>query len=390
MKNNDYEINHIKVLDGIRALAILIVVWFHFWQQSWIIPIIGKINLDFIPRYGFLLVDMLILLSGFCLFLPYAKSMVYKMEIPDTKKFFINRIARIIPSYLVSMVVSIIFIVILSTNIPVSFFIKDTITHLTFTNNLFADTLISTNYMVVLWSVALEIQLYLIFTFLAKRFMKHPIITYVFTVVFGIICTLIINSIITNNNISFWVNNTLTFIPVYANGMLGAWLYIKYTKNKQRSIIKDIVFTIISIITMIIYRKICLNIGGTIYELQSFQINYRYLLSCLFLIFMISTIMSHKIYRYLFENKFMKFIAIISFNLYIYHQFIAVKLKDFRIPFWEGDVPPNMTGDTKWQWTYFIYCIVVSLFVAAVMTYLVEKPSSKWIKNKFERKKIKE
>ena len=381
MKNKDYEIDHIKVLDGIRALAIIIVVWFHFWQQSWIIPIIGRVNLDFIPRYGYLLVDMLILLSGFCLFLPYAKSMVYKEKVPDTKKFYINRIARIIPSYLVSMVISIIFIIILSTNIPVSFFIKDTITHLTFTSNLFKDTLITTNYMVVLWSVALEVQLYLIFPFLAKKFIKHPIITYIMTVTFGILCTVLIKLIITNENVSFWVNNTLTFIPVYANGMLGAWLYIKYTKNKNRNIKKDLVFTIISIITVVIYRKICINLGADIPLIQSFQISYRFLLSCLFLIFMISTIMSHKIYRFLFENKFMKFIAIISFNLYIYHQFIAVKLKELRIPFWEGDIPPNMTGDKKWMWTYFILCIVISIVVAIIMTYLVEKPCAKRIKN---------
>ena len=70
MKNDNYEINHIKVLDGIRALAIMIVVWFHFWQQNWIQPMIGSINLEYLPKYGFLFVDMLILLSSFCLFLP--------------------------------------------------------------------------------------------------------------------------------------------------------------------------------------------------------------------------------------------------------------------------------------------------------------------------------
>ena len=42
----DYEIHHIGVLDGIRALAVLVVVWFHFWQQSWIMPHIGDVSLD--------------------------------------------------------------------------------------------------------------------------------------------------------------------------------------------------------------------------------------------------------------------------------------------------------------------------------------------------------
>ena len=31
--------SHVGVLDGVRAAAILIVVWFHVWQQSWISPV---------------------------------------------------------------------------------------------------------------------------------------------------------------------------------------------------------------------------------------------------------------------------------------------------------------------------------------------------------------
>ena len=135
MKNNDYEVSYIKVLDGIRALAIIIIVWFHFWQQSWIFHHIGKVNLDFIPRYGYLLVDMMILLSSFCLFLPYARSMIYHEDIPNTKKFYQNRAIRILPSYLLSMVIAIIFMIISNKNVSLSFFIKDTLTHLFFVYN---------------------------------------------------------------------------------------------------------------------------------------------------------------------------------------------------------------------------------------------------------------
>ncbi len=30
--------SRIGVLDGIRAIAIGMVVWFHFWQQTWLTP----------------------------------------------------------------------------------------------------------------------------------------------------------------------------------------------------------------------------------------------------------------------------------------------------------------------------------------------------------------
>ena len=29
---------HIDVYDGVRAAVVGLVVWFHFWQQSWITP----------------------------------------------------------------------------------------------------------------------------------------------------------------------------------------------------------------------------------------------------------------------------------------------------------------------------------------------------------------
>ena len=382
MNTSDYETKYIKVLDGIRALSIIIIVWFHIWQQSWLIPYIGKISLDFIPRYGFLLVDMMILLSSVCLFIPYARSKIYGEEIPSTKKFYIKRIARIFPSYYLSMIIALIFVIILKDNWFNPFFIKDTIMHLFFVGNWSIDTLLYSNYMVVLWTVALEVQFYLIYPFIAKRFMKKPIITYFILMAIGGISLYFINSRVDNYNLSFYVNHFLTFIPVYANGMLATYFYILYTKKNKRKIVSDIIFTIISISCIIIYIYLCKGISGI--NVQRWQLDYRVLLSFLFTIFVVSTLLASKIYQKIFNNKLMKFIATISFNLYIYHQFIAVKLKEFRIPFYSGDVLPNVAGNKTWQWEYTILCIVISVIVAIIMTYLVEKPLAKLIKKKYK------
>lgn len=48
-----------------------------------------------------------------------------------------------------------------------------------------------------------------------------------------------------------------------------------------------------------------------------------------------------------------------------------------------------MTGDIKWQWQYTILCFVLSLVVAIAMTYLVELPAAKVIKNGIRRKEKK-
>ena len=46
-------------LDGIRAVAVLMVVWYHFWQQSWLMPVAGPVNLDWMPRNGAICVDLM-------------------------------------------------------------------------------------------------------------------------------------------------------------------------------------------------------------------------------------------------------------------------------------------------------------------------------------------
>lgn len=78
--------NRIGVLDGIRAIAIGMVVWFHFWQQTWLTPYLRipteytkyigltEINLAGWVRYGFVFVDMMILLSA-CEF-PYKSRVI--------------------------------------------------------------------------------------------------------------------------------------------------------------------------------------------------------------------------------------------------------------------------------------------------------------------------
>ena len=78
----DYEIYRIGVLDGIRAIAIFLVAWYHIWQQSWLQPLTEHVNLDWLVRNGSILVDMMILLSGFCLRrLPGVQTVPYSHEI---------------------------------------------------------------------------------------------------------------------------------------------------------------------------------------------------------------------------------------------------------------------------------------------------------------------
>lgn len=387
--NNNYQLHHIDVLDGVRAISILIVVWFHFWQQSWLMPIVGVFNIDWIPRNGALLVDMLILLSGFCLFLPYAHSMVYQEAAPATSSFYVKRVARILPSYYFNLIVVFFFFALPLqeyNNIP--FMWKDILTHFTFLHNLSSDIMIGTKLNGVLWTVALEVQFYLLFPLLAKCFQKKPILTYCGMTLLGLISSYFISENFNSITPTLCVNYPTTFFSVFANGMLGAWTYVSITKDKRPIKAEQFFYTIMTIGGLLLFKILC-DHHSAFPNGQQWQVKYRFVLSLVYLLILFGVLMAQQIFRYLLGNPFMKFLAGISFNLYIWHQYIAVKLKEFRIPYWEGTTPPNQLGDKPWMWEYMLLCIALSLLTAFCTTYLIERPASGLIMKWHNRKKNK-
>lgn len=379
MLQTDYQTEHIDVLDGVRAIAILIVVWFHFWQQSWLMPIVGDFNIDWIPRNGALLVDMMILLSGFCLFLPYARSMVYGTSAPTAKTFYVKRGARILPSYYFSvLLVLFLFALPLKEYVNKGVMWKDLLTHLFFVNNFSYDTLIGTKLNGVLWTVAVEVQFYLLFPLLAKWFQKRPILTYSGMTLLGLISSHIISQNFGQLTQGLYVNHTLTFFSVFANGMLGAWVYVSITKEKKPLKSEQFFYVLMVLLGLVLFKILC-DHHMCFPNGQQWQVKYRFVLSLVYLLILFGILMAQQYFRFFLGNRFMKFLAGISFNLYIWHQYIAVKLKEFRIPYWEGTTPPNQLGDKPWMWKYMILCIVLSLVMAILTTYLIEKPVSRWI-----------
>lgn len=385
--SSGYEIRHIGVLDGIRALAIIIVVWFHFWQQSWLIPSVGEVSLDWLPRTGYLLVDCMILLSGFCLFLPYARGMVYGEKTAPASTFYMKRVARIMPSYYVAVLVILFCFAIPGGEYATTKDLwKDLIPHLTFTHNLFQSSSVMTHLNGVLWTVAVEVQFYLFFPLLADAFRKKPMVTYWCMTAVGIISSLYISTQFDTLNQGMVVNQTLTFASVYANGMLGAWVYVAMTKNRQKNREESIFWTMAALACVGIYKVMCEHRMSYAADTR-WQVDYRYLLSLVFLLFVISVIMAVHWFQKIWDNRAMRFLAGISYNLYICHQYIAVKLKELRIPYWEGDTPPNQSGDKVWMWKYFLLCVGITMLVAVAMTYLIERPAAKWIMRQWEKHK---
>ena len=159
----------IPELNGLRVLLVFIVSWYHFWQQSWLTSSIGSYSLDYLLRAGYMPVDGTILLSGFLLFLPYARAMLLGEAVPNTKQFYQRRIMRIVPSYYF-VTLALLFAVALPWHLYYnsSDMVRDVVMHLTFTQTFNPATYIATPIGVASWTIAIEMQAYLIFPLLAR------------------------------------------------------------------------------------------------------------------------------------------------------------------------------------------------------------------------------
>ena len=269
---------HIDVLDGIRAVSVIIVLIFHFWQQTWIFPVIktpwlasvGITKIDFsnFATVGYLFVDMMVLISGFLLFLPLMRSIILGEEMSSWKNYARRRIARIVPSYYFAVL-----LLFFASALPTGAYattadaLKDLFAHLTFTQTLWVNTYIATPLDVVLWTVAIEVWFYVLFPFVAE-FIKGPRnknrqsftpaygIFFIFAV-FNIINYVYTENFVLKGNVylAMRINQFPAFLGVYSIGMLGASAFVLIAKNCRRSRIFNAVNTLFSVcsILLIIY-----------------------------------------------------------------------------------------------------------------------------------------
>lgn len=157
--------SHLTAVDGLRGLAALAIVIYHLFTnaQSPELRIAG-INILRPLHDGWAGVNLFLVLSGFCLFWPYARDPNRRLTFGD---YLGRRIRRIVPAYYASLLlIPFIYwfleVAGISKNhqvLPRS--IADVFLHLTLLHSLFAETIRTWNG--VTWSLGLEWTWYLLF-----------------------------------------------------------------------------------------------------------------------------------------------------------------------------------------------------------------------------------
>jgi len=368
---------YIAIADVLRVSAIALIAWHHFWQLSWLDPsfyAFGRyIDLFSLVSAGYMMVDVIIVLSGFLIAIPYAQAHCNDMNVPRPIAFYRKRIRRIIPSYLLALTITIIFYALpqgLYTSIKDG--VLDLLAHLTFTHNLFPKTYFSSPLPGVLWTLAVEVQFYVLFPYIGKIYGKHPILVCVGLTIAALGFRAWVYDM---QDTTFWVNQLPCMLDLYACGMMAAFVYTRASSKKMR----DGWLWCMSALAVVSFAGIFQIIwiqDTTDYELlRHEQLLWRLPIGILTGMTLFFGALSHSSLQSIMGNRITKFLAEVSYNYYIWHQFLAGRLKAWRIPRYISE-KPHLMGEQPWQIRYTILCFLVAGFVASIVTYTIEKPFS--------------
>ena len=377
----------IPELDGLRVLMILIVSWYHIWQQSWLEPafsIAGKrVSLDFLVRTGYVWVDGTVLLSAFLLYLPLARN--GREPLRDVRSFYLRKARRILPGYW--------FIILLfffgmclpwglyNGNGP--YMVKDLFTHLTLIFPYFRDTYIYTPMGAASWTLSLVAQAYLLFPLAAAGMHRHPARTLGLmaagTFAFRAWCLWGLA------DYAMVVNTLANFLDVYALGFAGAILFARLEKRFRGEGAAGKPGAAVRLAATLLFAGCLVGLCELLKvqarfpdhrDLQAHQQIFRPAFAALFLGMVLSAPFSCRPLRFLLGNRAASFLAGVSMNYYLVHQTLAVHLRRIGFPPSVSGTP-NTAREQPWQTNYTLAAFGLSLLLAVLITYLVEKPAGR-------------
>lgn len=373
------EKKYLAAADILRVFAIGMVAWYHIWQQSWLDPgfRIGNhyVNLQQMVRHGYIMVDVLLVISGFLLALPYMRAYFGMDSHPSPKEFYVKRFWRIVPSYVLAVALCLFLFALPegSYSSPGSM-AKDVLTHLTFTHNLFYDTYFSTPLQIVLWTMGVEVQFYALFPLVALLYEARPKLT---CLALALIAAAFRVWVYFKPDTTFWVNQLPGMLDLYACGMLAAYLYTKLTGEELRPSAGWLCAGIALIALLALMQIMYWQPTGDYEEMRRYQLLSRLPIGLVSGVFLLCGCLAPPKLDRLCGNPVIRFLSAISYNFYIWHQLVAVRLKMAHIPAYASD-SPNMAGEQPWQSRYTLLCFAFAIAAAALLTYCWEKPVNKW------------
>lgn len=320
-------------MDSLRGIAALAVVFYHI-AMYFKLDVKGYSVFDEIFLHGNLGVQLFFIISGFVIYMSMQKH-------PDPKAFLISRFSRLYPTYWTCVILT--FVVISITpywTVPVTF--SDMLINLTMFQHWFKVRDVDGVY----WTLAIELCFYMM-VLLILIFKKIEKIEW-----FGLAWLLLMLAIY--------------FIAIYMPAARGLYYWIPLLKNGTlffAGILFYLMRTQGQTPQRFFYLVICLGIHFIINPIMESVVVTTYFL--IFFLF-IQNKMSFLV------NKPLLFLGNISYALYLINQEVGYQVLN-----------ATETLGLTVPFLRIVFSLSVIIVLSAGITFYIEKPVMKWIRNKF-------
>jgi peptidoglycan/LPS O-acetylase OafA/YrhL len=359
--------SRLGVLDGLRGIAILLVLWYHVWEITWLSP--GPL-LDFIPATGFIGVHLFFFLSGFVISYPFLRSAFAKLPDPSWKQFAWRRFIKIVPSYVLSIAVA--YAIGYAQRQPNASLFPDLVTHLLFIHTWFPLRFGTIDG--VLWTLAIEVEFYLCFPLIWWCFKRRPWLTAAAMVAIAGLWRAALAQCCYSGLFTPYEENLPGYLDIFAFGLLAAYLFVRFGGRWQTSRAR-FAGPLVAIAGVAMLVTLLENLYAYRFHDQwsgVWQIDNRPLLGAAFALMALGWLVSPRWWQLLLDNPALRFMAAISYNLYLYHQMIARELLVHHIPPYANAAGAHF--DRTWQLNYTKAAFAITIAQAALVTYCFERP----------------
>jgi peptidoglycan/LPS O-acetylase OafA/YrhL len=299
-----------RVFDGYRGLVILCIVLLHLMGTAGWVP--RSHFLAAIRMSSFFSIEFLFVVSGFLLFLPVAA----KGGFGSVRTYAIKRAARIMPAYVVSLLVT--WIVALWIGHP-SLPLNDPevfAVHMVFAQQQFNVSGFGINE--VYWYLSLIVIFYALLPLVADRYLRHPLL--------GLAAALTIVAgwrIILADHLTYleFIQFPL-FVGDFAIGMTGAWLFMRVWRSPARERVPGISARVALVGTVALFTMLYL-VGRERLNAEIFFFGEPVWLAlavpATFAVVMGATALAPEWMQWPLSNRVARWVGSVSYGVFLYH-----------------------------------------------------------------------
>lgn len=290
---------YIPEIDGVRFLAISVVSFYHlnnfFLAKAPYNFNVSHNLLNIFLQNGFKGVQVFFVISGFILALPFAKYFLLAEKKPSLKNYYLRRLTRIEPPYFIALVLFFL-LYLLKGQFSVNELLPGLFLNLFYVHNIFyhsGPSILG----VLLWTLEIEVQFYLIAPLLAQIFRLNKLYRRILFV--SLIFLIPILNLFINTNF-IWLFNYLYYFLI---GFLISDLYITEENLKLSSGVS----LLIGISSFIIFSFVDITslIGKNIFVVVLFLMVYL--------------ILNNNFWKRIFGKKTIATIGGMCYSIYLVH-----------------------------------------------------------------------